>query len=171
MRERPDAEAWCATIRPRLVGALSLYTGDPQVAEDVAQEALARVWDRWDRVRTMRSPEAWTFTVAFNLAHSWFRRVRSRRDRERRAATQAPPTGGADAAEAIAVRDVVAGLPRRQKQALVLRYFQDLSVADTARAMDCAPGTVKALTSQAIARLRAHPSLPPLVDQEAHDVA
>ena len=89
MRERPDAEAWCATIRPRLVGALSLYTGDPQVAEDVAQEALARVWDRWERVRTMRSPEAWTFTVAFNLAHSWFRRVRSRRDRERRAATQA----------------------------------------------------------------------------------
>lgn len=166
MRERPTAEAYCLEIRPRLVGALSLYTGDVQLAEDVAQESLARVWDRWDDVRAMRSADAWTFRVAFNLAHSWVRRRRARRAREQRAGVPGAVAVDGDVAEGLAVRAAVAELPRRQKQALVLRYFEDLSVADTAVAMACAQGTVKALTSQAIARLRQDPRLPQLDDVE-----
>ena len=56
---------------------------------------------------------------------------------------------------ALAVRAAVASLPRRQRAALVARYFADLSVSDTAVLLGCAPGTVKALTSQAISRLQA----------------
>jgi len=59
-----------------------------------------------------------------------------------------------DHADRLAVRAAVAGLPDRQRAALVLRYFADLSLADTAEAMGCAPGTVKALTHQALAGLR-----------------
>jgi RNA polymerase sigma factor (sigma-70 family) len=55
--------------------------------------------------------------------------------------------------------EAVRGLPPRQRAVIVLRYFEDLSEADTARAMDCAVGTVKSQTAKALARLRKHPQL------------
>jgi RNA polymerase sigma factor (sigma-70 family) len=60
----------------------------------------------------------------------------------------------ADVTDALAVRAAVAALPPRQRAAVVLRYFADLSVDQTAAVLGCAPGTVKSLTSQAIASLR-----------------
>ena len=65
---------FCREMHPRLVGALALHCGDRDVAEELAQETLARVWERWSSVRSMDSPEAWTFRVAFNLSNSRFRR-------------------------------------------------------------------------------------------------
>ena len=59
-----------------------------------------------------------------------------------------------DAADRVAVRVAIADLPDRQRAALVLRYFADLSVAETAVALECAPGTVKSLTSKAVDGLR-----------------
>lgn len=71
--------------------------------------------------------------------------------------TLSPATvDGADAAEDFAVRDAVSRLPVRQREAVVFRYFGQLSVRETAAAMGCAEGTVRALTSQGIAALRAH---------------
>lgn len=171
MHGGPEAEEYCRRVRPRLVGALSLYCGDAQVAEDATQEALARVWDHWPAVRQMASPDSWTFRVAFNLTHSWFRSVRAQRRREERFGREAAREHGADLSEAVAVRAAVARLPRRQKQALVLRYFEDLSVADTAEVMGCSPGTVKALTSQAIVRLRQDPAVPDMTTVEVPDVS
>lgn len=170
MGDRPEAEEFCLRIRPRLVGALSLYCGDVEVAEDTAQEALARVWDRWDEVSQMASPDGWAYRVAINLANSWFRRRRARRGRERRTLQQRldPPAG--DVAEGLAVRYARAGLPRRQRETLVLRFFEDLSVRDTAELMGCAEGTVKALTHQAIAALRDNPTVAELVGTEVADV-
>jgi len=69
-----DAAAFCDEIRGRLVGSLYLYCGDRPLAEELAQEALARTWERWDQVSAMASPEAWTFATARNLARSRFRR-------------------------------------------------------------------------------------------------
>jgi RNA polymerase sigma factor (sigma-70 family) len=57
--------------------------------------------------------------------------------------------------DSITVREAIVRLPARQRAAIVLRYHADLSVDDTAAVMRCAPGTVKALTHQALARLRA----------------
>lgn len=169
MSQRPEAEEFCRRIRPRLVGALSLYCGDAQVAEDAAQDALAKVWARWGRVSGLAAPEAWAFRVAFNEANSWFRSARRARIRERRTAQEAT-VAGPDVAESIAVRRAVSRLARRQAQALVLRYFEDLSVADTATVMGCAEGTVKALTSKAIAQLRADPLLVDVDDPEVRHV-
>ena len=169
MAQRPEAEEFCRRVRPRLVRTLSLYCGDVQVAEDAAQAALAKVWAHWGRVSGMAAPEAWTFRVAFNEARSWFRSAGRSRARERRTApAEAVPPD--DVAEEVAVRRAVARLPRRQAQALVLRYFEDLTVVDTAVVMGCAPGTVKALTSKAIRGLRADPLLADVDDPEVRHV-
>ena len=169
VRQRPEAEEFCRCIRPRLVGSLSLYCGDPQVAEDAVQDALAKVWARWEHVSELPSPEAWTFRVAFNEARSWYRSARRSRRRERQAASgEVAPS--ADLVEVLAVRRAVSGLPGRQAQALVLRYFEDLSVADTAAVMDCAEGTVKALTNRAIRRLQDDPLLADLEISEVGHV-
>ena len=97
-------------------------------------------------------PESWAFRTAFNLANSRWRRGRiERRAHAQLAANESTiPTDVAD----LQIRRAVAGLPARQREVVVLRFFLDQSVADTAAAMECAEGTVKALTHQAIASLR-----------------
>jgi RNA polymerase sigma factor (sigma-70 family) len=145
-----DPEEFCARMLPRLVRSMSLYAGDRGAAEDIAQEALARAWERWDRVAVMESPEAWVFMTARNLANRRWRRIR------RRAATVQPGVEPVhpDDVDALAVRLAVSHLPERQKTTLIARYFLGLSVAETAHALGCAEGTVKAATHQAIERLR-----------------
>jgi RNA polymerase sigma-70 factor (sigma-E family) len=148
---------FCQRVRPRLVGTLSLLCGDGDVAEELAQETLARVWLRWARVRELDEPlaVAWTYRVAVNLGNSWLRRrVAERRARARLAAREAGARLDPDPADAVAVRQAVAALPRRQRTALVLRYYADLPVAEVADLMGCAPGTVKSLTSKALAAIR-----------------
>jgi RNA polymerase sigma-70 factor (sigma-E family) len=150
----PECEDFLRALHPRLVGGLTLHCGDAALAEELAQEALARVWSRWDQVREHPAPQAWAWRVALNLSASWFRR----RAAERRAASRVGPAPteapNPDAADRMAVRAAVATLPARQRAVLVLRYFDDLTVADAATALGCAQGTVKSLTHQAIAALR-----------------
>lgn len=147
-------DEFCRRLHPSLVGALRLYLGDPEVARELAQETLVRVIERWSQVATMDYPEAWTYRVAFNLARSGLRR----RVAERRAHTRTGPPAIAswnvDVTDVLIVRAAIAGLPARQRQAVVLRYFGDLSLIDIAEVMACRPGTVKAHLHQAIATLR-----------------
>lgn len=148
-----DPAVFCAAVRGELVGALTLLCGERQVAEELAQEALVRAWQHWS---TIAQPRAWTYRCAFNLARSRLRRLKAERRATRRwHAGAAMAATDPDTAVAVAVRAAVAALPQRQRQAIVSRYFADLSVAQTADIMGCAPGTVKALTHQAIASLRA----------------
>jgi RNA polymerase sigma factor (sigma-70 family) len=151
VRERDDAAALCASLHPSLYGALVLYCGSAELAEDLTQETLLRVWRQWETVSTMEHPDRWALRVAFNLAKSGFRRLRIAR---RIAATADRQSESSDPTDAIAIRAAVAQLPPRQRAAVVLRYFNDCSVADTALVLDCAEGTVKALTSQGVANLR-----------------
>lgn len=141
--------------RARLVGSLVLVCGNRAEAEDIAQEALATAWSRWRTVATTDSPRAWVWRVAFNAAASAGRRRGAEKRAFSRLSTgqQLPPLPGE--ADRVALRDAVIGLPERQRQAIVCRYYSGLSVAETAQAMDCRDGTVKALCSQAIDRLRA----------------
>jgi len=147
-----DVADFCRALHPRLVGALALHCGDRDVAEELAQETIARVWERWSSVRAMESPDAWAFRVGFNLTTSRFRR---RAAEHRARARFGPPSEHVpDAADALAVREAVGALPPRQRAAIVLRYFADLPVDAAAEVLGCAPGTIKSLTSQAIATLR-----------------
>lgn len=149
-----EMDAFCRDIWPRLAASFAYYCHDRTVGEEIAQEALARVCARWGHVARLDAPEAWAFRAGLNLARSRGRRKQAEQRALARLRSVAPSAPGSDA-DAIAVRDAVAALPERQRAAIVLRYFADLSVDQAATAMRCAPGTVKSLTSQAMERLRA----------------
>jgi RNA polymerase sigma factor (sigma-70 family) len=173
-RRRPGASGgvpselarFCALEYPRLVGALSLYCGERDLAQEMAQEALARACAHWPSVRDKDSPSAWTHRVAINLANSHFRR----RAAGRRAAARHGPGDDScapDTATNLAVRAAVAALPKREREAVVLRYFADFSIHDVATLMRCPEGTVKTLTHRGIERLRRSG----LVDEEEPELA
>jgi RNA polymerase sigma-70 factor (sigma-E family) len=150
-----ELSAFCFEEWPKLVAVLSLYCGDRDLAEDVAQEALLRVCVHWATVARADAPDRWLYRVAFNLAKShWRRRKVARRIEARTRRSASSPVDDADAADAVAVRLAVSALPERQRQAVVLRYYVDLSVGEVAQFMGCPEGTVKTLTSRAIATLR-----------------
>jgi RNA polymerase sigma factor (sigma-70 family) len=150
-----DLDDFCRQEWPRLVGALSLYTGDPGLAEDLAQETIARVCQHWRRVRQLDAPGAWAHRVAVNLAHSHFRRRRVAERHDVRQANSESVDSLGGIASAVAVRAAIARLPHRQQVALVARYYLDLPVRAVALILRCPEGTVKTLTHRAIANLRA----------------
>lgn len=153
--EQAQLISFCRAQHGRIVGLLSLYCGDAAVAEELAQDALARVCRDWRKVRRMDYPEAWASRVAINLANSHFRRrAAEKRARERLAARPAAEAGAIDTALALSVRQAVAALPPRQRTALLLHYFCDLPFARVAELMDAPEPTVKSLARRGIARLR-----------------
>lgn len=153
MQVDEELAAFCERGHTRVLGVLTLYVGDVHQAEELAQDALVKLCKHWPRVRGMASPEAWLTTVAMNLARSMFRR--------RYAARRALARHGPDAsvqqhehADVLAVREAVVALPRRTREAVIYRWFLGHSVRETARAMNCAEGTVRSLTSRGLSMLR-----------------
>lgn len=146
---------FCERLHPKLVRVLRAHCGDEGLAEDLAQEALVRAWERWAQVARMEYPEAWAFRVALNMARSRFRRLGvEARALARLARDDRTGAEARDDLELVEIRDAIARLPKRQRAALTVRFLADLSVEESAVALACAPGTVKALTSQGIANLR-----------------
>jgi RNA polymerase sigma-70 factor (ECF subfamily) len=152
LSEREAAAELCRRLQPGVFSALALYCGDTDLAEDLTQETLLRVWKHWQSVSEMERPDRWALRVAFNLAKSRWRRRRIERAIDGARTVEEPRR--ADPTDVIVVRVAVAMLPPRQRAAVVVRYFNDLSVTDAAMVLGCAEGTVKALTHQAVANLR-----------------
>lgn len=145
---------FCRVEYARLVGVLALQVVDRTVAEELAQDAIVQLAKQWPKVRDMQRQRAWLHAVASNLANSWWRRRYAERRAMRRLEAFAVDATGPDPADAIAVRDAIAALPVRQRQALVLRYYSGMTSGEVADHMGCAPSTVRVLTHQAIGRLR-----------------
>lgn len=121
-----------------------LLTHSRSAAEDAVQDAFLRAHGRWD---TIREPPLYVRRAVVNACHTQHRRRRRELDRMPR-----PP-------EPVVSRpdemwDALSRLAPRRRAVLVLRFYADLSEADTARALGCRPGTVKSLTSRALADLR-----------------
>lgn len=142
---------------PRLVSALDLYCGDVQVAEDLAQETLARVWDRWPRVSRLESPGGWAHRVALNLARSHLRRkgAENRANRRHDAGDGLRRPVDHDPIDRLVVRGALAALTDRQRETIVLRFYLGHSVAETAALLGVPEGTVKSHTNRAVATMRA----------------
>ncbi|EXG81828.1 SigE family RNA polymerase sigma factor [Cryptosporangium arvum] len=132
-----------------------LLTGDYHLAEDVLQEALAKVHGRWSRLRRDDDPNAYVRTAILRQYLSW-RRRRSSGETPSELTVDAP--GGTDYAETLAQRDALwhalSGLPRQQRAAVVLRFYEDLDDDEISRLLNCSVATVRSHVSRGLARLR-----------------
>lgn len=131
-----------------------LMVGDRGLAQDLLQEALTKTYVAWPRLRDPSKAEAYTRKAVTTTAISWYRR-RSWGERP----TDTVPERELDGHEdAVATRDLLwqalQNLPPRQRAAIVLRFYEDLTEAQTAAALDCAVGTVKSQVSAGLRKLR-----------------
>lgn len=155
MQDEDEVTAFCRREHPRLVGALTLYCGDRGTAEELAQEALARVWRDWSRVRSMDAPGGYLHRVAMNLAHSQLRRRSAeRRARARSWTADRESYQDPDTADRLTVQRALAQLSGQQRRVLVTRFYLGHDVAETAELLAMPVGTVKTHSSRGLAALR-----------------
>jgi len=135
-----------------------LVTGEAEVADDLAADALLEVWRYWDRVVAADSPVGYARGILVNLARNRIRRLR----RERRGLLGLVPlwsertyAGDVDVPAVVDVRGALHRLPYRRRACVVLRYAFDLSEQETARTLGVTVGTVKSQTSRGVTQLAA----------------
>ncbi|KKK04836.1 SigE family RNA polymerase sigma factor [Micromonospora sp. HK10] len=138
---------WLRRLAYRLCGQWS-------AADDLVQECLVALYRHWRKASAAESVDAYVRAVLIHAylaerERSWTRRVRPVAD-----VTGPPVTPLAGADHRVDLLDALTKLSRGQRAVLVLRYWEDLDVAQTAAALGCSTGTVKSQTSYAIAALR-----------------
>lgn len=147
-----------------------LLTHDHALAEDLLQTALAKAWFAWERID---QHEAYVRRILVTTYATWWRR----RWNGEHPTDELPEAGGSpdptDPSDAVGQRhdlwSAMERLPRRQRAVVVLRYFEDLTEAQTARVLGCSVGTVKSQASKAFAKLRIDPSLAPVPTTTTED--
>ena len=154
--DQARAEAFDALVALRsraLLRTAYLLTGDRQAAQDLLQSSLARAYSRWGRLRSVEAGEAYVRRVLVTQASS----SRRRRWHGEVPTAHLPERPGQDVDLDLraVLRQTLAALPPQQRAVLVLRFYEDLSEADTAALLRCSVGTVKSRTSRALAALRA----------------
>lgn len=152
-----DFDEFVAGNLEQLLKTAYLITWDAGEAEDLVQECLFKVARRWPRVRRMEQPRAYARRILVNLALDGSR-GRARRRSELEGAPAAADDPARDVLAGLETRaellDALARLTPRQRSVLVLRYFNDLTEAETAELLGFSPGTVKSNASRGLARLR-----------------
>ena len=143
----PASFAECYTeLRPEMVRLAAAITGSNELAQDLVQDAFVRLHGAWDRVH---EPRAYLRRAVVNACHSHHRRKRVERRHQSLAAPESTAGLGADE-----LADALDALPHRQRAALVLRFYCDLSDVDIASALRCRPGTVPSLIHRGLEQLR-----------------
>jgi RNA polymerase sigma-70 factor (sigma-E family) len=152
---RADFAEFYADSRDDCLRAVVAGVGDRAAAQDLTDEAFARAWASWGKLRRHPAPRAWVVRTAFNLSVSVWRKRR----REFLTADLPPGAGvtsagtAGEAVEADLIT-ILRRLPLRQRQVVALRIFLDLDTARTAEVLGIAPGTVTAHLTRALATLR-----------------
>ncbi len=157
---REDFRSYVVGRSPALLRTAYLLTGHRADAEDRLQTALAKTYLSWDRIRDREAVDGYVRRVMVNTQTSWWRRRRV----DERPTDELPDRGdGRDGTADLDLHDALwtalAALPQRQRAMVVLRYYEDLSEAETARVLGVSVGTVKSTTSRALGRLREHSTL------------
>lgn len=130
---------------PEMVRLAAVLTGSDEVAQDLVQDAFVRLHAAWARVRL---PRAYMRRAVVNACNSHHRRLRLERKHASAVTEAVVELPGAE------MSDQLQALPARQRAALVLRYYADLSDGDIAAALGCRPGTVASLIHRGLAELR-----------------
>lgn len=130
-----DLRSFYDTHYGRVLGVVTLVTGSRAAAEDVVHEAVARAWERGDRIERL---ERWVLTVALNLARNRWRKIR--REVGGHAVDRPLP---AEDGQAVDLQRALRDLPGRQREVVVLHYLLDLPVAEVAELLGLSAGGVK----------------------------
>ena len=150
--DRDGFDEWVSGAAPRLHRTGFLLTGDWALAQDLVQHACAATWPRFG---SLDAPEAYARTVMVRTATSWWRR----RWRGEIPHAALPEVAASDPWSDVDRRQVLAvalrSLPPRQRAVVILRFYDDLTEADTAATLGWPVGTVKSTTARALASLRA----------------
>lgn len=144
-------EHFYAACRDHLGRSLSLTLSDDSLGFEAADEALARAYERWDEVASYANPEGWCYRTGLNWARSWLRRRKRSRPKDlllARSDSTNDVTPDTDLARAIAT------LNDEQRAVVILRFYRDWTVEQTADALGIAPGTVKSRLSRATDQLQ-----------------
>jgi RNA polymerase sigma-70 factor (sigma-E family) len=154
-----DFTAYLEARQGRLLRTAYLLTGDQHQAEDLLQTSLAKLYLAWDKVRDRSSIDAYARRIMVNENNSAWRRPWRRRERATDFAAEGAPAGtpagfAYDDGVGDAVWQIVQTLPRRARAVVVLRYYEQLTEAETAEVLGVAIGTVKSQTVRAMAALR-----------------
>jgi RNA polymerase sigma-70 factor (sigma-E family) len=151
-RDRDFADYMTAR-QPALLRTAYLLTGDPHTAEDLVQTALAKLYLSWDKVDRRDSLDGYVRRILVNEHNSLWRRPWKRRETaaDHLPEQVAPQQRSHDSD----LWNLVQTLPRKQRAAVVLRYYEELSEAETAQVLGVSVGTVKSQTSRALAAMRA----------------
>jgi RNA polymerase sigma-70 factor (sigma-E family) len=149
MADQAEFDAFVAATSPRLVRTAYLLVHDRQLAEDLLQTALTKAWFAWRRIEG--NPEPYVRRVMVTTAVSWWRRRWTREMPSDRLPERAGP--GSEAPDQD-MWQALGRLPARQRAVVVLRFYEDLTEADTAELLGCSVGTVKSQCSKALAKLR-----------------
>jgi RNA polymerase sigma-70 factor (sigma-E family) len=139
-----------------LLRSAYLLTGDQHLAEDLVQSALVRTHRAWKRLHDTNNAEAYTRKTMYHLQVAWWRRKRFKEtsdDGVSDSAVSIPDSSEATVRKMV-LRDALAHLPPRQRAVIVLRFYEDRTVPDTAEILNCSTGTVKSQTAKAISSLR-----------------
>lgn len=155
----PDFEDFVTARSSALLRTAYLLTRDHALAEDLLQTALTKAYLAWSRIDG--SPEAYVRKILVNTYTSWWRRKWNGEHPTDELPEQVDADSGRDVTAGMDLWDALAQLPRRQRAVVVLRYFEDLTEAETAEALGCSVGTVKSQASRALAKLRVDPALAP----------
>jgi RNA polymerase sigma-70 factor (sigma-E family) len=152
-----DFAEFAAVVSPKLLRSARLLTGDHHAAEDLVQATLLKLYLHWRRSKQWNSPTAYAQRTLYTTFCSW----RGRKWNGEQP-TASLPDRGADlgraeqyGSDADAVREAMLALPRRQRAVVTARFYDDLSVEQTAQLLGCSTGTVKSQTSHALIKLRA----------------
>jgi RNA polymerase sigma-70 factor (sigma-E family) len=149
-------ETWVTARAATLGRTAYLLTGDSHLAEDLLQDTLARVAERWTRISRDGDPDAYARRVMYHLSIDWWRRRRSRPD-----IIWEPPPELAENEDSdtvvrrLVLHEALGRLTARQRAVLMLRFLEDLTEIQTAEVMGCSANTVKSQTRHALTRLRA----------------
>lgn len=150
-----DFTAYLQARQASVLRTAYLLSGDRPTAEDLTQTAFAKLYLAWDHVREQGSIDGYLRRILVNEHHSLWRRPWKRRERPSDPLPEPAPTVDAyDDGRGAALWDVVSTLPRKARAVVVLRYYEQLTEAETAEVLGISVGTVKSQTSRALAALR-----------------
>jgi RNA polymerase sigma-70 factor (sigma-E family) len=153
-----DAEfaAWMTARQPALLRTAYLLTGDHHGAEDLVATTLAKVYLSWDKVHRREVIDGYARRVLINENNSIWRRAWKKREVSSDAIPERVTVRDSyDEGQGSALWDFVQTLPKKQRAVVVLRYYEELSEAETADVLGISVGTVKSQASRALATLRA----------------